>query len=236
MNSPLLFRTLCLILCISSLSQAQSDTIPNNHQYRSLWIGSEMLRSLFIFNESADGNTLPNKALELNVAYGLKPHLRAYMHVGYASLQGRVKRNLDYWNESFYTRAGIKYAPQGRKARFMVGIGVIYYALHETGKFVVGGQYFGDAVLFPYNVWSTGLGIEFPFDVRIPLVPNLELKFDVSLNITFNPAMKNVKDDDFVRNRYYVPGVSLATISEDFHYGFNLGIGLIYRIDWLRKK
>ena len=185
MNPTLLFKTFCLVLCISSLGNAQSDTIPNNHQYRSLWIGTEMLRSLFVFNESAGHNTLPNKALELNVAYGLKPHLRAYMHVGYASLQG---------------------------------------------------QYFGDAVLFPYNVWSTGLGIEFPFDVRIPLVPNLELKFDVSLNMTFNPAMKNVKDDDFVRNRYYVPGVSLATISEDFHYGFNLGIGLIYRIDWLRKK
>ncbi|OJJ17556.1 hypothetical protein BKI52_27220 [marine bacterium AO1-C] len=234
MNSQLLFKTFGLILCISSLGVAQSDTTKSAHNYRSLWIGTEVVRSLIIFNPNAN-NPLKNKAFDLNVEYGFKPTLRTYMHVGYASLQGRVRRNLDYWNESFYARAGIKYAPSGRKARAMIGVGVVYYALHETGGFNVGGSYFGNTLFFPYNMWSTGVGLEVPIDVRIPLFANLELKLDFSASLTFNPALKDVRNDEFVRNRYYVPGVSLGTISGSPHYHLNLGIGLIYRIDWLRK-
>jgi len=235
MNSTLFFKTLCFVCCISSLSFAQVDSVKNDNNYRSLWIGTEIVRSLIIFDVNAN-NALKNKAFEINVDYSITPTLRTYLYAGYASLQGRVRRNLDYWNESFYTRAGLKYSAKGRKGRVMAGVGLIYYALHETGGFKVGGPFFGDNTLFPYNFWSTGIGPEVVMDFRVPLFSNFELKFDLSVNLTFNPAFKDVKNDVFRRNRYYVPGIGLVTLAESPQYNINLGIGLIYRIDWLRKK
>ncbi|HAS47653.1 MAG TPA: hypothetical protein DCS93_44660 [Microscillaceae bacterium] len=235
MNSSLFFKTLCLVSCISSVGFAQPDTTKSDHNYRSLWIGTEVIRSLIIFNPNVN-NQRENKALELNVDYGITPTLRTYLYAGYASLEGRVRRNLDYWNESFYTRAGIKYSPKGRKGRVMAGVGLIYYALHETGGFNIGGSYFGDNILFPYNIWLTGLGLEALLDFRIPLFANLDLKFDFSVNVTVNPALNGLRQDEFSRNGYYVPGVGLATLEDSPQYNINLGIGLIYRIDWLRKK
>ncbi len=219
MNSPLLFRTLCLILCISSLSQAQSNTIPNKHQYRSLWIGTEIIRTLTVITPS-ENSALSHQALDLNIEYGLRPTYRAYLHTGYGSL-----RNTNYWNELYYIRTGIKYAPKGRKTRAMVGVGLMSYVLHETQK-----DPFNSSLI--YNDWLTGFGLEFPIDVRVPLFANLELKFDLSTNITYNPDLKGTS----IPTRYYLSGISLFALSRPLQYNLNLGIGLIYRFDWRSKN
>lgn len=236
---PSFIKVFGFVCCIHCLAFAQVDTtqtsIPNIDNHRSLWIGAEVMRSLIIFNPNAN-NALKNKALEFNVDYELNSKFRTYLYGGYASMQGKVRRNLEYWNESFYGRAGVKYSAKGRKGRVMAGAGLIYYALHETGRFDVGGPYFGVTSFFPYNFWVTGLGVEALLDFRVPLFAKLELKFDLSINVTFNPPLNDISEDVSLRNRYYLPGVGLATLEESPQYNINLGVGLIYRIDWLRKK
>ena len=238
MTTPftLFFKTLGLICCIQSIALAQQTWVKKDNNKRSLWIGVEMLRSIFIFDPD-QYHDLKNKAYELNIEYSLNSTYRVYVYGGYAYREGKVRQNLNYWSASYYTRIGIKVPdPAYDDENFVVGLGLIYYASQEIGRFEIGGPYFGAQGLLPYNIWFSGIGPEIVGDVKFPLFGNLEFRFDFSMNVTFNPALSKIKNDPLLRNSYYLPGVGLWSLKDATQFNLNLGISLVYHFDWHRKK
>lgn len=237
-NFNLIFK-ICLLVGLLgnhhtfAQTNVKNDSVLISSKKKTWWAGIEVLRSAIISRIDYDEGRVMNTAIEPYVEYGIGKHWRAYLNVGYTSWTKTAFRNLHYWNESFAVKPGLKYTDNISKPQTSIGVGLLYYNFHETGKYVVGGSYYGITDVKPYNIRFSGIGIEVPMDFWIYVTSNLAIRLDFSISILYNPGIETkFSENPSSPGRHYVAGAGFTKINKEFLQNINLGLSLNYRIDW----
>ena len=123
----------------------------------------------------------------------------------------------------------VKSLPEGRFDETSLGVNLLYFHFHETGKHVVGNHYYGTVDLLPYNLRFYGVGLEIPWRIQHYYTDFLRVGFEVALSFTFIPNFaEKTKANQTTGQRYTILSAGLVPIGQTLQFNSNFNFMIAY--------